>query len=173
MPNDCQNKLIIKGTKEQLQQFLDTYISTRDSYLLDGDIEQYLDFNKIIPEPSSPEECDPECVIAPNEDRHLVFEDDRIWFDWYTWHIRYWGTKWNSYENKIFLTNDKLVIYFETAWDPCIPVTLKLFELHPELEFRHSYYEFGHQFGGILNKQELTKIHKVYLEDFAKKEGFI
>lgn len=165
MPNDCQNKLIIKGTKEQLQQFLDTYISIRKN-------EQYLDFDKIIPEPQTPEECDPQYVIAPDEDRHLSFDDDRIWFDWYGWHTHYWGTKWNSYENEISLTDTELVIYFETAWDPCIPITMKLINLHPELEFRHSYYEYGCQFGGIITKQGLTEIFKEYLDTFIEEEGF-
>lgn len=165
MPNDCQNKLIIKGTKEQLQQFLDTYVSTIDT-------EQYLDFNKIIPEPLTPEECDPKCVIAPGEDRHLAFNDDRTWFDWYEWHVKYWGTKWNSYSNTISLIDTELEIYFETAWCPPIPIIKKLFKLHPELEFRFIYYEYGCQFGGIITRRGHVEIAEEYLDTFVEEEGF-
>lgn len=166
MPNDCQNKLIIKGTKEQLKKFLDTYISIKAS-------GHYLDFNKIIPEPLTSEECDPQYVIAPNEDRRLIFADDRTWFDWYGWRLQYWNTKWNSYENTIFFASEtELKIYFETAWDPCLPVITKLFELHPELTFRYSYYEFGNQFGGIIDKNGHTEVQQMFLNDFAEKEGF-
>ena len=50
------------------------------------------------------------------------------WFDWYHWHIEYWGTKWNSYDatypepEEIEADGlDEIKIWLYTAWTPATP----------------------------------------------------
>lgn len=148
MPNWCENKLTIRGTKEALNKFL------TECFSVDSCGDMYLDFNKIIPEPLVPQDCDSNYVIKPNEDRHLMFDDDRTWFDWYSWHCDYWGTKWNSSSTYINEDGDDLVVWFNTAWSPCIPIIIELINKYPELYFECAYFEPGCWFAGIISKDD-------------------
>lgn len=151
MPNWCENKLTIRGTKEDLVNFLKKhYVVANQSCR-----EDYLDFNTIIPEPTTPEECESAYVIPAGEDRHLAHEEGREWFDWYSWHCNKWGTKWNSAnafacDPEDILTEDlnEITIWFDTAWSPCIPIINSLIDMYPNLKFDYCFFEPGMMFGG-------------------------
>lgn len=55
------------------------------------------------------------------------------YINWYEWSIDNWGTKWNS--NNLIIDEGGKSFSFETAWDPAIPVLLKLSELEPDIKF--------------------------------------
>lgn len=55
--------------------------------------------------------------------------------NWYFWCIENWGTKWNS-SNLEYSNN---TIKFETAWEPCIPVIIRLSELNPDMKLAYLY----------------------------------
>lgn len=57
--------------------------------------------------------------------------------NWYTWAIENWGTKWNS--SCLEIDEEGKYFTFETAWDPAIPVLLKLSELEPDIKFAVIY----------------------------------
>lgn len=48
--------------------------------------------------------------------------------DWYEWSIKYWGTKWNSYEVMVIKDGQysEILVKFETAWSPPLPVIKKI-----------------------------------------------
>jgi len=77
--------------------------------------------------------------------------------DWYTWSIRNWGTKWNSYD--IVITNN--VVEFDTAWSNVANLMIKLSTLFPDVEFQYSYADedIGCNCGKgyILNGQSTVK----------------
>jgi hypothetical protein len=151
MPNWCENKLTIRGNKEDLFNFLKKHYVVAKEFCCDD----YLDFNTIIPEPKTPEECESPYVIPKGEDRHLVHEPGYEWFDWYNWHCDKWGTKWNSTgastcEPEAILSENltEIVIWFDTAWSPCRPIINKLIEMYPNLKFDYCFFEPGCWFGG-------------------------
>ena len=56
---------------------------------------------------------------------------------WYGWRIEHWGTKWNSYDNKI-INRNKIIIY--TANSSPIPIIKCLSTLYPEKEIMVDYH---------------------------------
>lgn len=149
MPNWCENKLTVRGTKEALNKFLTECFSV-DSY---GD--KYLDFNKIIPEPLVPQDCESLYIIPQGENINLAFDDERTWFNWYSWHCNKWGTKWNSAHCFICEPEDilresltEISIWFDTAWSPCRPIINKLIDIYTNLNFDYCFFEPGNWFGG-------------------------
>lgn len=170
MPNDCENKLIIKGTKEQLDSFISKHIKTKKYDIV------YLDFNTIIPEPEKEEDCEKEFIV--DDKAHIEFDEDKPWFNWYRYHCAKWGTKWNSYEGTLnYNTEDcEIILWFMTAWNPCIPIINKLLEMYPDLIFDYYYYEPGAQFAGGIGHQDKRYYHydviSYYIKDFAIAHGF-
>ena len=54
--------------------------------------------------------------------------------DWYTWHNRNWGTKWDACNGEMNMDRDDLLCYsFLTAWDAPLPVIAKAAEDYPDL----------------------------------------
>ena len=125
MPNDCYNSLTVKGKHEDLKDFYEKYISHADG------VEDNFDFDRVYPTPQRLLDCDGPGLRE--------------------WSVKYWGTKWNSYETQISFDYENLNINFYTAWDPCIPVIEKLIEDHPEFGFEFYYEEPGCDFSGKLN----------------------
>lgn len=163
MPNWCDNKLIIKGSKEALDKFLNTHI-----------IEGCFDFNTVIPQPTKPEDCDPSFVLP-------LTNDNTEWFDWYSWNIRYWGTKRNADDTLVVRNFDTVVaIFFYTAWSPAIFIIEKLIDIYKDsLIFEYAYFEPGMMFGGLLSLNE-EGLYDLYepesseeLFNFAFEQDFI
>lgn len=173
MPNYCQNELSIIGTKKNVKKFIKTYF-TGDS----------LDFGKIIPEPKTEAECEPQYVIHNKEEaeKHFLLYDednDRRWFNWYDWRCAKWGTKWGAIETQCDKTlvdqfgddeEFELMIYFDTAWAPAIPIIEKLIELNPELGIECIFYELGMCFAGKIAKDYFFETNSSKQEEF---ENFI
>lgn len=78
------------------------------------------DFNKIIPMPDILEDDNKDKFNAMTQEERLLFlkENDNC-DDWYSWRIRFWGTKWNASDTAII--NDNNVV-FQTAWSMPEPV---------------------------------------------------
>ena len=148
MPNYVTNILEIYSEKKNNQEIIDFL----DEHVKDN----YFDFNTIIPEPKTEDEC-PKIynLNIYNDNFNNVTtlhppDSDNKWFNWYEWRIDHWNTKWNScgtqyidYEKilKEGVTISKpLIIVFDTAWHQPEPVILKLFQLHPELHIQWTYY---------------------------------
>lgn len=84
MPNWTQNIMIVRGTKTALDYFLKKYIDSTGNF----------DFEKVIPEPKTEDEC-PEKYIVKEVEGHIS-SSYKPWFNWYDWRVDNWGTKWNS-----------------------------------------------------------------------------
>jgi hypothetical protein len=74
---------------------------------------------------------------------------------WYNWNISNWGTKWDASSETPWEDNgdNEIVLFFETAWSPPIPVYGKIDELFPELDFVATYAEGGCAFVGKVEKE--------------------
>ncbi len=125
MANNCINYLNITGHPFLIKEFMNAYTN-----------EGHFDFAKISPMPSSEELID-------------------IGTDSYNWSIENWGQKWYidqaDYED---YGDDFYSVIFDTAWNPCIPIILKLIELCPGLEFEYDYYESGMGFLGWIRTSD-------------------
>jgi hypothetical protein len=68
--------------------------------------------------------------------------------DWYEWHIKHWGTKWDISEGNIDLEDDGLAAncWFNTAWGPPIAAYEALKELGFSIDAL--YNECGMGFAG-------------------------
>ena len=132
MPNWCTNDLTIVGKPKMLNKLLKQVATTESEA---GDEATPFDFNKVIPEP-------------PN-------------VDWYGWRIEHWGTKWNASDVMFVsdngfteeLTDDcwehgEVIITFQTAWSPPVPVLEKLSKDNPQVKIIHKFYETGAGFYG-------------------------
>lgn len=153
MPNWTYNIIQIKGSKKELEEFLNKHCEPRKyQNHLDEEVDyMYFDFNTFIPEPQSIEECiekyGEDYVIKEGEDRHLQFTDDRKWFDWYSWHLDYWDTKWPACDSEVEMIDGEnedectVEIRFSTAWSPCMSVINKMIEMYKGLDIRYWYSE--------------------------------
>ena len=118
MANECMNYITIKGDKESIQLFADSYLVYNEK------VEDYeLDFDYITPIP-------------------LDCQDD------YNFRIENWGNKWDGTEAYVGAYDNEIYIDVATAWSPCTPIVDKLIRLCPGLEIDYKYYEPGMGFLG-------------------------
>ena len=127
MPNHTFNTVRMEG------------IAKADFYGFDKYGRKFFDFNKLIPEPKTREECPPEFIDHGN--CNLMHTEDDEWFNWYDWHCRFWGTKWNAYD---FTEIDDDTVYFLTAWTEPEPIWKAISEKFPDKElYIEAEYEDG------------------------------
>lgn len=177
MPNHTTNLLSIVGQKK-IRHLLFPYTtiqkeSSSDDHGLithNEDAERFLDFNKIVP---MPKEIERTCEMASSETIRLQMSNrkedqekvkqlnkelktlERICKTkygvkgWYEWCNQYWGTKWNSYENRWGGTDDdgNEVLYFQTAWSPPQPI-LEQLAIKLNKVVRVTYMDEGYGFFG-------------------------
>ena len=145
MPNWCWIELEAEGICKDERFFTwKTEVLDEGKMLEVG--TKYLDFNKIIPEPATKEECVKKYgeKYIDNDDHYLQHSDEsRKWFNWYQWHCDFWGTKWNACDVKYYDEDD--LITFQTAWAFPTPVIKKISEMMPGIEVKCTV---EHEFNG-------------------------
>jgi hypothetical protein len=67
----------------------------------------------------------------------------------YDWRIKFWGSKWNAAYTSVNRTDDQVLISFDTAWSPPIPIVRTMAKMLPALVFDHMYLESGAFYSGI------------------------
>lgn len=139
MPNHILTELKIKTKNKSEQDYL-INILTKDDH-------ETIDFNKIIPEPTSIEECPEKYRVT--EHSLISIEKDRPWFNWYTWHNKYWGTKWDAYDGTVYCLSDGVLFTFSTAWSPAMPIFEKLTLLGLDFEIKYADEDIGSNCGHI------------------------
>lgn len=107
MPNHITNCLEIKHEDKNMFNWL---VDCWDAK------ENYLDFNKIVPQPLN--------LYQGNfgaKERELCKREGRP--NWFDWNPKFWGTKWNSYDGKLEKAQDGIfACRFFTAWSPPFPI---------------------------------------------------
>ena len=153
MPNHVINVLKFKKLKQDEVVNILNSITIPLETPLEDDVNIWplnccMDFNKIIPEPCAKEECPEDCLV--NKDSHIMEYEDRPWFDWYTWHLKYWGTKWNAYNCYVKIGKSYLTIVFQTAWSMPRPIYEQLTKLGHDFEAQYADEDYGHNCGKLI-----------------------
>lgn len=105
--------------------------------------------------------------MGPNE-LTLLFEGKMEPYDWYTWRLAKWGTKWDLGDETIVredYEDGKLEYHFDTAWSPPIAWLEAVSKKYPQLNFRLQYEEAGCSFEGYVvlqNGEEVDQFEGDY-----------
>lgn len=121
------------------------------------DEEYAIDFNKIIPEPMTREECPEDCIDTP--DSHIESDSERPWFNWYNWHVKYWGTKWGAYDCHTKIGKSYIQFVFSTAWNLAYPVMEKLALMGYNIEIKYADEDLGSNCGKLTYSSEQGWTH--------------
>lgn len=161
MPNHVKNVLRFKNLESKNDvDFILNMIARRiiDSDYPDEVKDDYvIDFNKIIPEPQTKEECPADCLVS--SDSHVEEDHERPWFDWYKWHNKYWGTKWNAYDSYTNYDESSITFVFNTAWSLAYPVIKRLDVLEYDLELEYADEDLGSNCGRLTYTSEQGWTH--------------
>ncbi|MBC8489584.1 MAG: hypothetical protein H8D45_26500 [Bacteroidetes bacterium] len=168
MPNWCENELVIRGIKEDLDKF------KKDMG------EKLLDEEKLIPYPKKFREQDEVAreweAKASEYAKKVGKEGAKNWYcgdkltkkqrdgfikefgerpkdgfssSGYNWCIKNWDTKWGFCDVlKEYETKEKICYSFLTAWSPPLKLIETMAEKYPKLEIRLTYVERGVGFSG-------------------------
>ena len=137
MPNWCFNTLSIDGAASAITKFREWLNN------------EPLTLQKIRPMPQELEETTspvPEAQADKSKELIEKYGSD----NWYDWHVKYWGTKWDIEASEDTASDNNIYYSFDSAWGPSLEATKYLSTLFPELSFTHKYYECGVGFAGSL-----------------------
>ena len=154
MPNHIKNVLKFNNLKgEDIRFLLDTITTPTE----DPDTKVFhhvMDFDRIIPQPRVESDCPKDCIV--NKDSHIEINDDRSWFNWYEWNTKYWGTKWNAYDNYIATGKSYITLVFCTAWNTPFPIINRLTLLGYNFQLKYADEDYGRNCGKIIYNPEKT-----------------
>lgn len=149
MPNHVRNVVKIKNIpKDKLDYILNKLAVKYTTPDYKGGTEEWImDFDLIIPEPRFKKDCPKDCIV--NSESHVEEDGERPWFNWYNFHLGYWGTKWNAYDGYTIIGKTQLTFVFNTAW--CAPDKIyeKLFTLGYPMSIRFADEDIGSNCGKI------------------------
>lgn len=161
MPNFCMNVLTVRGTKKQREEFKAKYCSLVKKEYSDREV-LWLDFDKIIPQPKTINEC-PEKYILHNEEEarkdYLGWDESnpRKWFNWYRWRLNNWGTKWNCDPYDYKENKSGLWLCFDTAWTPPMNIIRRLIIDNYDLKIKCSFDEPGMDIHGCISYEDFDE----------------
>lgn len=143
MPNWVYHKVLIEGTNEVIKNIISKYFTKKDS-------GYYLDFNLVIPQPKSVEDCPDKYVRKDKINEPPTELDERPWFDWYNWNCDNWGTKWNTNreDTNIYVSDGLIEIYLSTAWSPATNIFEKILKDNTGISISGIYADESRNFTG-------------------------
>jgi hypothetical protein len=176
MPNHTTNLLTIVGEKHiqgLLRPFLSSENLTKNEnglVMITEDEEElqnsiFLDLNKIVPMPKYILETSKFSDVGFLMTKRTAQERKKIDIKqkklsdkckklygvtgWYDWSVKYWGTKWNTYETRWggVDKDDNEQLFFHTAWSPPEPALSKL-SVKLKKIVRLTYMDEGYGFFG-------------------------
>ena len=99
MPNHVAHLLTVKGPKAELDRLIEYVKSDRSAF----------SFQRIVPMPEALENTVAGFVANETEEQVLArLEEKRLLIqsygaaNWYDWHCRHWGTKWDAYDGPTY-----------------------------------------------------------------------
>lgn len=111
-----------------------------------------IDFDKIIPEPKTKEDCPEEFIRTASS--HIQEQEGKPWFDWYKWHLTNWGTKWGAYDCYTIIGKSYVKFVFSTAWSLAFPVMERLHLLGYNIDIKFADENIGSNCGKLSYTKE-------------------
>lgn len=159
-PNHIKNVIKISKIKpEEIEMVLDMITDKWCNPDAPGKTEYIIDFDKIIPEPTTIEECPEDCRVKSAKEAHISEDKARPWFNWYEWHCRYWGTKWGAYNGYTKIGKTYIMLVFSTAWTAPIPIIQRLGVLGYPIEVKYADEDYGSNCGRMKYTSEQGWTH--------------
>lgn len=176
MPNHVRTVIKFKNLKKKddfdfILRMIARPLASGDDMFTPDHEDWVIDFNKIIPEPQTIEECPRDCIRT--EMSHVEADEDRPWFDWYRWRINHWDTKWGAYDGYTKRGKSYLAFVFSTAWSISLPIINRLTVLGYDFEVLYADEDLGCNCGKITYKTGDSEItHLCEHEAFKDTRGF-
>lgn len=179
MPNHVRTVIRFKNLKEKddfecLTRMLARPLAKKDDMFTPDHEDWIMDFNKIIPEPETIDEC-PEKFRRTEKKDTIETLEDRPWFNWYAWRLTYWGTKWGAYDGYCIQGATTFTFVFSTAWSVATPIINKLPLLGFNFEVLYADEDLGVNCGKLwynAKAKEWTRIDEEAMgnaRDFARR----
>lgn len=138
MLGNCEHELRIKGKSIDIKRILD--------YIVDGEF----DFDKIIPEPRTKEECLNSCIQGFVYIKETKSNNKEDWFESILWREWFWKSEWKGIVTKLqrISENEVLICYNTYLYDVYSrlsgqePIITKLQELYPDVQIKYNYKNF-------------------------------
>jgi hypothetical protein len=147
MPNWCNNRLVVYGSADSVEQFLNDGINDSDEW----SIGTYFPM---------PEEL--EGTTSPSKETNKELIEKYGADNWYDWHLQNYGCKWDCEAHDTPSVDDiniggfdgTLQIEFDSPWSPPTAWMKKISEKYPYLGFTLYFSEPGMNFCGVIHSQE-------------------
>lgn len=171
MPNHVKNVVRIKGIEtEEKRDYLLRKLATKYETDSSDKKEYIMDFDLIIPEPRFKKDCPKDCIV--NKDSHVSEVEGRPWFNWYEWHVKYWGTKWNAYDGYTIIKPHQLIFVFSTAWSAPFSIYEQLTKLGYDFEVRYADEDIGSNCGLITWDSKENRLDHYPEEELSHPDKF-
>jgi hypothetical protein len=153
MPNWVSNTLNISGDENK--------IAIIKKEIANEETKEVIDFNKIVPMPPHSETFFADGGVGI-EEREKYGKNN-----WYDWSVENWGTKWNCCETVLSdEEEDKLSYYFDTAWDPCVPIAQAIAKKYGvNVELIYADEDIGYHCGLVEFDENGNQINCEYYEN--------
>jgi len=145
MPNWCDNRLTIWGSKKDIKNFKEKAKSQDPKQKTD------LMLNNFVPLPNELTNTIADFAKKPYEQKLIKKYGAE---DWYHWHIKNWGTKWDIEAELIDDQEYYLEYTFDSAWAPPTEWLEKVTKMYPNMDFTLHYDEPGACFKGVARGKE-------------------
>ena len=144
MPNWVDHDLEITGPEAELKRF-------RLDCFSEGEEGPRLDFDKLIPMPTSIKESNRHGQDGSRGDLYGLGSGENFFPDWYVWSVRNWGTKWNAHHTKFMPSENSsnaIKLRFSTAWSIPWPIYEEFAARFPLLTIEGEIIDIQLPFGG-------------------------
>jgi len=164
MPNWCENNLSITGDIDQIKKFKTkakknkSLIEEESTKSTDICLQNLYPMPKRLINTTLPMPLDTKIAKQTSKELIKLYGTD----NWYDWHCKHWGIKWDI--NATLDTQDKntLNYYFDSPWEPPINAFVHISKDFPKLEFILDFEEPLMVFAGtaIIKNGKLEEIEK-------------
>ena len=129
MPNWCKNNLKIIGNGEKVLELLE---------LMKNDKGE-MTFNRLVPMPDELKETTSPTPESVTEEERKKLRDKYGAENWYDWHCKNWGCKWDASESQFYEDDGQWMVTFTTPWGPPVEFVKNVSKQFPKMTFKMQF----------------------------------
>lgn len=108
------------------------------------------------------------CISAKANGSHVSEDPERPWFNWYTWRLEYWGTKWGAYNGYTTCEKTSIAFVFSTAWSVALPIINRLRILGYDFTVLYADEDLGSNCGKYEYNSHTGELFSWYEHEYCK-----